>query len=83
MLKNSYFENTRVKITKNLDFSNMMFFKIIYMLIMRFAHRSHEAQGLLGNLCKLACINVGSPHPTLVWSPPSLEPATQQRLFAY
>ena len=35
----------------------------------------------LGN--KLITINVGLPHPTLIWSQPGLELATQQRSFAY
>ena len=37
----------------------------------------------LCNLYKLSSINVGPPHPTLLWSPTSLESATQQRLFAF
>ena len=32
---------------------------------------------------KMAGINVGPSHPTLMRSPPSFEPATQQTLFTY
>ena len=38
--------------------------------------RPHEAQSFLGSLYRLASINVGPPHPTLIWSQPGFEPTT-------
>ena len=43
----------------------------------RLKNRTHKAQNFLGNLYTLASINVGPPHPTLIWSQPGLEPTTQ------